>query len=95
MRSAARVQPHAVKLPWHERKLPDHWEADEIALFRNWTKELEALHGTLLSVAGNRLKVLRKVRRIYFKLAHRLTEKIRETAPATRDATGPVEALRR
>jgi hypothetical protein len=80
MRKSGRVQPPVVKLPWHDRKLPDDWDADDVAFFRNWMKELEASHRTLLSVAGDRLKVLRRVRRIWFKLAFRLTEQIRETA---------------
>jgi len=66
------------KLPWHERKLPDDWDADEVAFFRNWMKELAALHDTLTSTAADRPKLLRKARSIYFKLAWKLDQRIRE-----------------
>lgn len=77
-RAASTVPPE--RLPWHERPLPPDWTADEVLFFTNWRNELEHLHQTLLVAATDRTKLLRKARSIYFKLAYRLTERIRETA---------------
>jgi len=82
--SVSNAQSSATKLPWHERKLPDDWDADEVAFFRNWMKALATLHDTLTSTAVDRVRLLRKARHIYFKLAYKLNEKIRETATKTR-----------
>jgi hypothetical protein len=92
MPEAARIQSPAVKLPWHDRKLPDNWSAEEVCFFRNWMRELAALNDTLTSTAANRAKLLRKARNIYFKLAYRLTEQIRGTLTQTR--SGAAMAVR-
>jgi hypothetical protein len=84
MRRAARVQLPAVKLPWHERPLPAEWTPEEVQFFRNWSRELACLHATLMSTAAYRVKLLRRARTIYFKLSHRLSEQIRETATQRR-----------
>jgi hypothetical protein len=74
------------KSAWNERKLPDHWDKDELQFFANWMRGLASLHGALTLTAAQRLKLLRRGRRIYFKLAHQLTEQIRKTAVRTEDA---------
>jgi hypothetical protein len=81
-----------VKVPWHERKLPDDWSEDEIRFFRNWMRELASLHDALVSAAGHRVKLLRRARGIHFKLAYKVNEQIRETATQTRgDAAKAVQ----
>ncbi len=82
--TVSNAQSSNTKLPWHERNLPDHWDADEVRFFRNWMKELAALNDTLTSIAADRAKLLRKARRIYFKLAYKLSEQVRELATQTR-----------
>jgi len=69
-----------VKLSWHERPLPAHLTADEVRFFRNWSKELAGLQQVLTSALVDLPKVLRRTRRVYFKLAHKLIEEIRLAA---------------
>ena len=83
---------NTAKLPWHLRPLPDDWDADEQLFFRNWMRELARLHDTLMSTAGDRAKLLRRARNIYFKLAHRLNGQKRE--PATQARGDAVKAVR-
>jgi hypothetical protein len=84
MRRAASVQLPAVKLPWHKRSLPADWTPEEVQSFRNWSRELASLNNTLTSAATDHAKLPRKASHIYFKLAYRLTEQIRETATQAR-----------
>jgi len=86
-----------VKVPWHERKLPDDWSEDEIQFFKNWVRELASLHDALTTTANDRFNVLRRARNIYFKLAHKLDLQIRGTAARSdREAASykAVEAVR-
>src|SRR5262249_49065939 len=72
------------KVPWHERPLPTHWTAEEVQFLRNWARELARLNDTLLSTAGDRFKLLRRARSIYFKLAHQLSIQLRPIRAALR-----------
>jgi hypothetical protein len=64
---------------WHERKLPNSWDHEEVQFFRNWIKCVASSHKTLAVTAASRLKLLRRARNTYFKLAHKLTQQIRAT----------------
>ena len=59
---------------------------EEILFLTNWRKEVSDLHALLTSVAAERLKILRRARRFYFKLAHGLTEQIRRPTSGTTSA---------
>jgi hypothetical protein len=87
-RKIERRDGHTAKLPWHMRKLPDHWDADEVKFFRNWMRELASLHDKLLSIAGDRIKPLRRARTIYFKLAYQLRDPIRKSARRAGEESG-------
>jgi len=91
----ARRSTHTERPEWYERSLPDHWDEDEVRFFRNWMKELASLHRALTTAAPERLKLLRRARMIYFKLAHKLTVEIREAAIRASDAANVVEEVRR
>lgn len=77
-----------VKVPWHQRKLPDNWSDEEIRFFKNWTRELASLYDVLTTTAANRPKVLRRARKIYFKLGRKLDLQIRGTATQARGEDG-------
>lgn len=66
-----------VKLPWHKRALPPDWDAEEILFFSNWRRELAKLHRILTTIAFDRLKILRRARKVYLKLGYTLNEQIR------------------
>jgi len=66
--------------------LADHWDEEEVHFFTNWMRGLASLHSALTSAAPDRLKVLRRARKLYFKLARKLTVEIREAAIRASDA---------
>lgn len=76
----------STRLPWHMRPLPAHWDSDEVCFFGNWMRELTRLHGSLASAATNRVKLLRRARKIHFMLACQLNEQLRKIPTQTRDA---------
>jgi hypothetical protein len=87
-----------VKLPWHKRALPPDWDAEEVLFFTNWRRELAKLHRVLTCTAIDRLKVLRRARRVYFKLGYTLDERIRRATIRLGDSTKsgcPVKGGRR
>jgi hypothetical protein len=66
------------------RPLPDHWDADEIRFFDNWTREMASLHDTLMSTAADRVELLHTAKKTYFNLACRLKEQLRKMPAQTR-----------
>ena len=66
-----------VKQPWQKRPLPPDWGAEEILFFTNWMRELSKLHRILTCTAVDRLKILRRARKLYLKLGYSLNEQIR------------------
>jgi hypothetical protein len=78
-----------VELPWYERQLSSDWTTEEVRFFCNWSKELKGLHDVFAGTAVGRLKLLRRARRVYFKLAHKLTVEIRRIKAKRRQKAVP------
>jgi hypothetical protein len=91
-RPASRRGGHTAKLPWHERKLPEAWDVDEVQFFGNWMRELARLHQALISVAADRPKLLRRARKRYMKLGYGLKEPIWEAAIRANEEASPKNA---
>jgi len=68
------------KTPWYESELPTTWTAEETQLIRNWMCELSHLDDLLFSVAGDRLKFLRKIKKVYLKLSYQAHRRICDIA---------------
>jgi hypothetical protein len=82
------------RVPWNQRPLPTEWSEEEVQFFSNWRNSLKELHAVLIVTASDRLKLLRRARNLYFKLAYRLANQIREavlTQPKNGSAQNPAE----
>jgi len=68
------------------KPIPAQLDEEEARFLSNWRNEVSSLHTLLTSVAADRLRVLRRARRFYFKLAHKLADEIHKPAahPASR-----------
>lgn len=65
----------------HHKRIPAQLDEEEVRFLTNWRNEVSSLHTILTSVAAERLRVLRRARKFYFKLACELRDHIRKTRP--------------